>query len=124
MTRYLLALVVLLMAPVAQAQQSPLATQSGPDLIFSCGSSTGHVQVCRPTHPHYKRYMRLANWRFVGQASAPGSCILGHTYGYEGGVWVSGDCVGVFVAPDLRYGDAYNAERVRHEIRRIGGISH
>lgn len=104
----------LLMAPAAYAQDRPTAIQHGPDLEFVCASTTGQATSCRPTHPHYNRYMSLANWRFVGSYGPPGACVLGQTYGYgRHEVWVSADCKGAFRAPDLRYGDEYNAQRAR-----------
>ena len=113
MKRTLLILSLLALPAVANAQSAPMAVQNGPDLQFVCASSSGDARSCQPVHAHYKRYMHLANWRFVGAASAPGSCVLNHTYGYgKDAVWVAGGCVGVFRAPDLRYGDGYNRQRL------------
>lgn len=111
-----LALTVLLMAaPLAHAATVAPVYQAGPDLEFSCAAINEARTLCAPRHAYYKRYMHLANWRFVGSAS--GSCVLGQSYGYsKQGVWVAGNCQARFQAPDLRYGDRYNPERARKAV--------
>lgn len=118
MFRPLLLASTLLLPTMAFAQSSPRAVQNGPDLEFACASASGAMRSCMPHHTHYKRYMRLANWRYVGSVSGPGTCVLGHTYGYgRDAVWVAGSCQGIFRAPDLRYSDAYNRERLANAYR-------
>lgn len=113
---------VILMVPLtALAQSAPSTYQHGPDLQFVCASSTGNKQTCRPIHQDSERYMHLANWRFAGSSGDPDNCVENSSYGYGSeGVWVSGDCSAVFQAPDLRYGDAFNSERLAEAVRMQG----
>ena len=93
----------------AQAATSPITPQ-GVDLEFQC-SSSGERVACQPQAGRYGRYARLANWRIVDE-TASGSCLYGSTYGYgRQGPWVAGDCQATFRAPNLRFGDTYNAQR-------------
>jgi hypothetical protein len=99
----------------AWAQSTSDIRQVGPDLAFTCISSDGAQQACRPAAGMYGRYVRLANWRFEAGIDAQQDCRYQATYGYNrNGPWVAGDCHAVFVAPNLRYGDEYNAERLKH----------
>ena len=92
----------------------PQARQHGPDLAFTCESTSGAVTLCKPQHTHYRRYMRLANWRFDGDDGSGGACRPGDNVGYTPqGPWVSGQCRARFVAPDLRFGDAHNPQRAQ-----------
>lgn len=93
--------------------QHPTAFDVKPDLEFVCGNAG--PAACIPVSSRYKRYMRLANWRLDHVLSGPGTCVLNATYGYgKDAVWTRGGCVGAFRAPDLRYGDSYNAQRLAH----------
>lgn len=103
--------VCLLSAPAAYAQTGPIE-KAGVDLEFSCSSASGERVICSPERGHYGRYPALANWRFVGGSDA---CRFGETYGYDKthkDPWVSGQCRAIFRAPNLRFGDSYNADRV------------
>lgn len=98
-------------AAMAQAATSPIVPQ-GVDLEFTCSSSGGERVSCLPQSGRHGRYARLANWRIVDE-SMMGACLYGATYGYARlAPWVAGDCQATFRAPNLRFGDEYNAQRV------------
>ena len=111
-------------APVAFAQHvldappvvgtiRPAAIEAGVDYQVVCAPTLPGPSLCQPQSTRVPNYMRLANWRLVGTMGHPLDCVLNVTYGYTvRGPWVTPACPGVFVAPNLRYGDAYNGQRL------------
>ena len=102
-----------LAAQSASAQSTSPIQEAGVDLEFACISEDGGKTVCQPAAGPYGRYARLANWKFAGGIDATQDCQYQTTYGYgKQAPWVAGDCHAVFRAPNLRYGDEYNAQRL------------
>lgn len=100
-------------APPVVGTIHPPAIESGVDYQVACAPVLPGPSLCQPRSARVPAYMRLANWRFVGTLGHPADCVLNVTYGYTvKGPWVTPACPGVFVAPNLRYGDAYNAYRM------------
>lgn len=100
---------LLLALGTAPAFASPIE-EVGVDLEFSCASADGARTACEPEPGKRPGYAALANWRFV---DATENCITDETIGYAAeGPWVSGECQARLRAPNLRFGDEFNAQRL------------